>query len=202
VIARRLGWIAVAAWPLPVHAHSPVPGIEGFYSGLLHPFSTPAQALLMIGLGLMAGGFEPTKARLPLGVFVATMVGGLMIGGVFEQPDMAMFASAFAACALSALAAGRLLPAAIAVAAAGGVCIGVVSLADPGPMRDRIITTLGAFTGASVGLLYLVGMSVIIRERYVSWTWIPTAFRVAAAWIGAVSLLMLALIFAPEQAQP
>ncbi len=199
MIARWLSCLALVAWPVPAHAHSSVPGIEGFYTGLLHPLSTPPQALLMLGLGLMAGGFDNKQARWPLGVFMAAMFIGLLISGVLEQTDIAMFATACVACALSALATGRHLLAAVAVAAVGGICIGAVSLSDPGQLRDRVITTLGAIVGANIGLLYIFVGQHFLRERY-SWTWVTIAFRIAAAWIGAVSLLMLALLLAPEQA--
>lgn len=154
----------------------------------------------MLGLGLMIGGFEPRQARRQFGVFVVAIVSGMIISGIIAQLDMAMFATAAVACALAALATGRLAPVALVVAAVGGICLGDVSLADPGRMQDRIITTLGAFVGASIGLLYIFGCSAFIRERY-TWTWVSIAFRIAAAWIGAVSLLMLALLFATEQAQ-
>ncbi|WP_415184064.1 hypothetical protein [Phaeovulum sp.] len=201
VTARRLGWIALAVWPFPGHAHSPIAGIEGFYTGLLHPFTTPPQALLMLGLGLMIAGVFPLRALWPLGVFTVAMVVGMTTTRFFGQLDMAMFAIAFVACSLSALATGRLLPAVVAVAAVGGVYMGVASLADPGPIRDRMITTLGAFVGANIGLFLISGIPTLIQERY-TWNWVPVAFRIAGAWIGAVSLLMLALFFAEGQIQP
>jgi hydrogenase/urease accessory protein HupE len=172
VTARRLGWIALVVWPFPASAHSPIAGIKGFYTGLRHPFSTPPQALLMLGLGLMIAGVFPSRVLWPLGVFAVAMVGGMMTTGFFGQLDMAMFGVAFVACGLSALATGRLLPAMVAVAAVRGVYMGVASLADPGPTRDRIITTLGAFVGANIGLLLLAGIPTLIQERY-TWTWVP-----------------------------
>ena len=53
--------------------------------------------------------------------------------------------------------------------------------------------------GANVGLLYVYGMILFVRERY-TWEWVGIALRVAAAWLGAISLLMLALRFAPGDA--
>lgn len=198
---RWLVWVALATWPFPAHAHSPVAGIEGFYTGLLHPFSSPPQALLMLGLGLMIAGVFPGRALWPLGVFTVAMIGGMTTAGSFGNLDMAMYTIAFVACALSALATGYLLPAVIAISAISGIYMGVASLADPGPMRDRIITTLGAFVGANVGLLLISGIPSMVQERF-TWNWVPIAVRVAAAWIGAVSLLMLALFFAPGQPRP
>ena len=73
---RKLAWLAFAAWPVPAYAHSPVPGIEGFYIGLLHPFSTPAQALLMLGLGLLIGGFDKRFFGWPFLAFVIFVLFG------------------------------------------------------------------------------------------------------------------------------
>ena len=197
MIPRKLAWLTFAAWPAPAYAHSPVPGIEGFFTGLLHPFSTPAQALLMLGLGLLIGGFDNRLVRWPFAVFVSATLLGILVGVGIGWIDALMFATAFVACALAALSPGRFLVVSVAVVAAGGFWIGLMSLPDPGPLRDRIITTLGSFMGASLGLLYIFYVLTFVRES--NWNWVPIAFRVAAAWIGAITVLMLALLFAPGE---
>lgn len=181
--------------PQAAQAHSPVPGIEGFYVGLLHPFSTPSQALLMIALALAAGRFtaDGTKWLLP-GFGVASLTGLLFAYGI-SALDPAMFAVAFAASACAALGPGRLLPVIFVLVVVGAFLIGDASVPDAGPTRDRMFTMSGSIVGANVGFLYLVGLSFLIRERF-SKPWVAIAFRVAAAWVGAISLLMLALSFA------
>jgi len=190
-----LAWLAMLAGAGPAHAHSPVPGIEGFYIGLLHPFSTPSQALLMIGIGLLVGGFDVERARWHLGAFLAVTFIGILAGGGFEDLDATMFAAAFSACALAALVPGKLLPITIVLVMFAGFQIGAASIPDPGPTRDRVITMTGSLVGANVGLLYMFGIIVFVRERY-PWRWVEIALRVMAAWLGAISLLMLALRFA------
>ncbi|AML51811.1 hypothetical protein RC74_11525 [Falsihalocynthiibacter arcticus] len=152
----------------------------------------------MLGLGLLVGSFPPLRARWPLGVFLVSMIVGMLVSSLIGESNLAMFATTFAACALAALAPGHLLPLAIAFTAIGGIWMGSISLADPGPLRDRTITTLGAFIGANLGLLFIFGISDFVRNRY-TWPSVPTAFRIVAAWVGAISLLMLALLFAPER---
>ncbi|MFV0409516.1 MAG: HupE/UreJ family protein [Paracoccus sp. (in: a-proteobacteria)] len=188
----RLGWAVLALAPTPALAHSPIPGLKGFYTGMLHPFSTPAQALLVIALGLLIGWFEARRARWTLAAFFIAMLGGGLMGGGPRPLDALLFAGAFAACALAALTPGRLFPLVLAITAISGWVIGIVSVPDPGPDRARIITLSGAFVGANLGLLYLWGTSQFIRERYPQ-VWIGIAFRIAAAWIGALALIMLAL---------
>ena len=174
---RRLAWLPFALGADPAFAHAPIPGIKGFYVGLIHPFSTPGQALLMLGLGLLIGGLAVEKIRWNWGTFSVSLFGGLIAGSNSLEPDAMMFASAFAACSVAALFPGRLMPIAIALSAIGGVLIGSVSVPDDGEMRDRIFTMSGSIVGAFIGLLYIVGLIFVIRERY-TWPWVGTALRV------------------------
>ncbi|MCA0930583.1 HupE/UreJ family protein [Ruegeria profundi] len=176
----------------PASAHSPVPGMEGFYVGLLHPFSTPPQALLLLGLALVAGGFETARVQWLLGSFLVASLGGLMLAFGFEELDATMFALAFVVCSVAALFPGKLFPVALALIGVGAFLIGDASVPDEGPPQDRLFTMSGSMVGANMGMLYLVGIFLLIKERFTQ-PWVGIAFRVAAAWIGAVSLLMLAL---------
>ncbi len=189
---RRFGWLVAIAAAGPAQAHAPIAGIEGFYIGLLHPFSTPAQALVLIGLGLLIPGLAAETSRWPLGSFLVCVLFGVFLGSAAWDLDAMLFALAATACALAALFPGRLSVFAIALAALGGFLIGAVSIPDAGPARDRIITMSGSVVGANLGLLYIFGFAYVVRERY-TWPWVAIAFRVAAAWLGAIALLMLAL---------
>ncbi|MEM8731751.1 MAG: hypothetical protein AAGF79_17720 [Pseudomonadota bacterium] len=192
-----LVWLAVIVAPSPAYAHSPLPGIEGFYIGLLHPFSTPAQALLILGTGLMTGGFGESVARWLLAAFGLATMAGLFLPDWWPDPDVVVFALAFGVCVLAALAPGRLLWIVAGLSVLGGLLIGGISVPDPGPPRDRAITMSGSILGASLGLLYLYGIVRWIRERY-RWVWVGVALRIAAAWTGAITLVMLALRLAAD----
>ena len=194
--AASLGILAILCLATPAGAHSPVPGIEGFYLGLLHPISTPAQALLMLGLGLLTGGLAKASARWLLIAFFTASGAGLLWTGA-AMPDMAAFAVATLASTLAALAAGRFFPAMVALVILGGLVVGAISVPEGGLFRDRLITMAGSFIGANLLLLYISGLVIIVRER-VSRPWIPIAFRVAAAWVAAISAMMLAIYFAPD----
>ena len=197
---RHLVWLPLLLGASPAFAHAPIPGIKGFYIGLLHPFSTPAQALLMLGLGLLLGGFSVDRVRWLLGSFLVCGLIGLIVGTAGLDLDAAMYAVAVAACSLAALIPGRVLPLAIGLTIAGSLLIGSASIPDAGLTRDRIITMSGSMVGANIGLLYIWGLTHFIRERYRQ-AWVGIGFRVATAWIGAVALLMLAMSFA-ETAPP
>ena len=189
---RRFAVLPLLLGAGPAYAHAPIPGIKGFYLGLLHPFSTPSQALLMLGLGLMLGGFTFEKLGSLWGSFLVSSFLGLFVGTGNLDLDVAMFALAFVACATAALLPGRIVAVVIALVAVGGVFIGSASIPDDGPTRDRILAMSGAIVGANIGLLYIFGIVRVIRERF-TWGWVEIAFRIAAAWLGAIALLMLAI---------
>lgn len=190
--ARGLLWLPAMLGAKPAYAHAPVEGIKGFYIGLFHPFSTPSQALLMLGVGLMIGAFGVQHAWRVWAVFIAVCFVGLFAGSADLDVDVALFATAFVACGVAALGWGKFLPVALVVAATGGFLIGSASITDAGPLRDRIFTMSGSMVGATIGLLYIFAGVHILKERF-TWAWVAIAFRVAAAWIGAISLVMLAL---------
>ncbi|SNS75874.1 HupE/UreJ family protein [Tropicimonas sediminicola] len=190
--AWRLAWLPFLLGAGPAFAHSPVPGLEGFYIGMLHPFSTPAQALLMVGMGLLASGYASERERYHFAAFPVATILGLILGSSSADLDPAMFATAFAVCALAALAPGRVHLLAVALVALGGFLIGAASIPDAGPLRDRLFTMSGSLVGANLGLLYLFGIILVLKQRF-TWDWVGIALRVAAAWVGAISLLMLAL---------
>ncbi|MCA0871694.1 hypothetical protein LCL97_12725 [Seohaeicola saemankumensis] len=146
----------------------------------------------MVGLSLLAGGFAIAAVRWVLVGFLIASLAGLAVGPLVPMVDPLTFAAAVAACVLAALAPGQLAGLAVLVAVIGGYLIGEVSIPDDGPTRDRLITMSGSIVGANVGLLYLFGINTVIRERF-TWPWIDIAFRVAAAWLGAIALLMFAL---------
>lgn len=184
----------------PAAAHTPVSGIQGLSTGLLHPFSTPPQALLMLGLGLLSGVFALATARMLGAVFC----GGLLLGVVLgwrggAEVDPATYGTAVLACALAALATCRTLPLALVAMAVGGVCIGMQSVPDPGPMGDRVTTLAGSVLGAGLGLVYIFGLLHVTHERFTHPA-VTIGLRVLAAWAGAIALVMLALRFAPGQA--
>jgi hydrogenase/urease accessory protein HupE len=199
---RKTRWLASLAWlglSTPADAHSPIPGIEGFYVGLLHPFSTPSQAVLMLGLGLLISGLRQNHYPPGLGVFLVSMLATLLVGPSLDKPDVALFAVAALVCAMAAIWPRTYLPVALVVIAVGGFLIGQVSVTDPGPTRDRVITMTGSFVGANVGLLYVTGAVIFLKDRFAQ-RWVEVAFRVVSAWLGAIALVMLALQFASDGA--
>jgi len=173
--------------------------MEGFYAGLLHPLSTPDQAVALLATGLLLGGFAMQRLAVAFGAVAVGLATGLALGTPSGNPAPWLFGLAALAAAVAALAPGRALPLAALLSLGAGALLGWALLPDAGPPRDRAFTTSGSVTGAALGLLYLAGGLDLLRDRLRT-PWLAVALRVLAAWIAAIALLMLALRLAPAEA--
>ena len=45
--------LAAMVWPAPAWAHGSVPGLQGIYSGMLHPFTSGPQLLAFFAMALV-----------------------------------------------------------------------------------------------------------------------------------------------------
>jgi hydrogenase/urease accessory protein HupE len=176
----------------PAAAHSPAPGVEGFYAGLRHPLTTPDQALVLLATGLLLGGFALPRLVPAFVALAAGLAVGLALGHLAPAAPAWLYALAVATGAAAALLPGRGLGAAVALAGVCGLALGWASVPEPGPSFDRAVTMTGSFAGALLLTLYLAGGIDLLRER-LDRPAIRIAFRVAAAWITAIANLMLAL---------
>lgn len=198
---RRTAVLTAAVLPAPAFAHGTVPGIQGFYTGVLHPFSTSAQVLLLPLLALLIGGLAFRWMSRALGVFATGTLLGVLAGlltGILPD-DTALFAVAICAGALAALTPGRLPALTLLPAAFGGVLIGMESVPDPGPLGARIVMITGALLGANIAVFY---MSMGVNGALVKFDrpWVRIGFRIGAAWLTAISMVMLAMRYAPQPA--
>lgn len=195
---RRL-WPGVwLIWPGagPAAAHAPAPGVEGFFLGLGHPVTAPAQIVVILALALLIGGFGTRAVPWMLGVFCAASLILVLAGPLVAALDVPLFAVALVAAVTAASLPGQGSALAFGLLALGGGLIGQASIPDAGPLQDRIVTTAGALTGASLCLAYGVGLQVVLRQK-VQAVWVPIGLRVLAAWVAAITALMLALSVAP-----
>jgi hydrogenase/urease accessory protein HupE len=195
--ARHAIGVAFCACAGPAAAHSPLPGIEGFYAGLLHPLSTPDQALALLSTGLLLGGFALRRLAVAFGAAAVGLAAGVATGLTPGSPtgDLApwLFGFATLAAICAALAPGRALPLVALLSLGACALLGWAALPDAGPPRDRAFTVAGSVTGAALGLMYIAGCIDLLRER-IRGPALCIALRVLAAWIAAITLLMLALL--------
>ena len=64
-------------------------------------------------------------------------------------------------------------------------------------MAATIVTLVGSYVGANLAISYIALGVGWISERY-SWNGLQIGFRIVAAWIAAISVIILALYFAPD----
>jgi len=188
--------LAGAFSPEVALAHSrPVPGLEGFYLGMAHPLSAPPQLLALLALGLLLGQGWPQKFIIVWRAFALAAIAGLALGVAgygHSLGERALLVIALAASSLTAIAPtwvnvpGRLL------AGAGGLFLGMVSTPDAGPLGAMITTITGSYVGANLALFYASGGIGWLRDRF-NKPWALIGLRIIAAWIAAISCLMLAL---------
>lgn len=169
-----------------------MPGIEGFYTGLSHPLTTPDQVLALLAAGLLLGGFALSRLKMAFIALGAGLLGGFILGDMPGGAAPWLYGSAAITATTAALAPGRWRPIAILGSGAAGFLLGWASVPDPGPLQDRIITMSGSFTSAFMVTLYLAGALDLLRER-VDRPFVRIAIRVAAAWVATVAIMMLAV---------
>jgi hypothetical protein len=189
------GGLAAGLGPGGAAAHAALPGAEGLLAGAAHPFSTPGQVLALLALGLM-GGLAPAEgfSRILCAFAPAAVLGlvvGLWSGGPPIWAEAALLAAASLAGGLAALAPGAAAPG-LGLAGAGGLLLGAMATPEPGPLPDVTFTAAGGLTGAGLAVVYAGGGAGWLRRRAGA-PWATLGLRVAASWVAAAAVLMLAL---------
>lgn len=172
-------------------AHSPIPGIGGFYNGLLHPLLVPAHLLALVALGLWLGQQALPRIQGALLSFSLLLLAGLVLAG-FAPPGGGQ-TSLLLACALGLgllVATASPLPryAAAAVAGVVALLVGLDSAPEAGGMRARLIVLAGVGLG-----VHLLLLNVVALTSYAQKPWLKVGVRVLGSWSAASALMVLAL---------
>ena len=194
---RRGLWltsVGLLAYPVSVYAHSPYPGVKGFYVGALHPLTTPAHILLIIAISLLLGTRLPeSRFQCLLVLFFATAL-GLLIGFILAPllPTGLLLLALLAVLGLI-LVFPRSLDNGIYSVLTGltGFLLGVESIPEPGPVLDVMITTFGALVGIHYLIMYGAKGVELGWRRWQSQV-AQIGVRVAGSWLTAIAALMLA----------
>lgn len=188
--------------PQTAGAHSALPGIEGFYLGLTHGIATPATLLATLATAVMAAQDWPRRFRLGWPLFAVCLALGLAGALVLDAElplDAGLLGAAVLGGCFAALAAGRFTLAALPLLALSGLVLGAAGAPDDGARQDVAITMAGAFLGPNLALLLVGGALDLLREHLPG----PApdiALRVAASWLAAIALMLLALTARPMAA--
>jgi urease accessory protein len=191
ILRRGLPVALLLAVPATAGAHTVISGVGDYFSGVLHPFTTPAHLLLLLGLGLLVGRQAPLKLKTPLAVFIPISALALALtttGLVKTVYPPILIGLALLAGALVAL--GKPLPARAGgvVFALAALALGLDSAADNATGWGIAKTLLGTWTGLIIALADIAYYS----SKFNQWQWQQVGLRVAGSWITAASLMILA----------
>jgi len=183
-------------WPGPAWAHSSVPGIQGIYWGMLHPFTSGPQVLALFALALVIQQRLPDSEDVFHGFWLSCLAGAgtAALGLSGFDPEVLLTLLAIVAGLLAASALRPPLAALLALAMCCGLLSGYLSWPDPGAAGDMMLTALGAVLGSVMFVILLAGGIEMVWQAK-RWAWLPIAVRVAASWVTAIAVLLGALMF-------
>jgi len=179
------------AFPVTAHAHSPVKGMGDFINGLLHPLTTPAHLLIVLGLGLLAGRRSPMNLKTLMLVFMPLSAVALLFttaGWIQSVYPPVLICLALCCGALLALDKTPSLLLMSVLFGVGAVAIGLDSRVESGTATGVFKMLLGTWLSLAV-LVADIAIYVSLGRQA---NWLKVALRVLGSWIVAISLLMLA----------
>lgn len=187
---------------MPAWAHMSSPGAEGFVRGIGHPVFEPLQGLCAGAFGVLIGRAKRQDAlRAWQTVLVAAFIGlaGLLFLLVGQGVPNLVLLSVAAVTALTVAALPRpprlFL---VGLAAINGLVLGANAVSTG--MEGQIATSAGALLGALMGMVYLAGATLWLKEQEQRWPWLVFVPRVAAAWVVAIAVMLAAFELRPALA--
>jgi urease accessory protein len=181
----------VLVLPATAGAHTVTSGVGDFFDGVLHPLTTPAHLLVLLGLGLVAGQHSPSNLKIPLTVFISVSAAALAvttIGIVKTVYPPVLIGLALVAGLLVAL---EKPPSALV----GGIFFALAALAlglDSAVETGTGIKAAKILLGTWTGLIVVVADIAFYVSSYTKWKWQKVGIRVAGSWITAASFMILA----------
>ncbi|KQP43115.1 HupE/UreJ family protein [Pseudorhodoferax sp. Leaf274] len=178
-----------AAW-----AHGEIKGVGAFYSGVLHPYISPAHLIALVALGLLFGQRGVLASRQAMLALVAALVLGLWLGlrplGL-PEPDALLLALGTLIGLSVVLARAWPTWALVPLAALVGLAVGLGSAPDGMAPMQRHAALVGTLVGATLCTACLAGIVNPLQQP-----WARVGVRVLASWLSASALLVLTLAVA------
>lgn len=173
-------------------AHMVFKGIGEIGNGAVHPFVTPPHLLIILALALLIGQRQPLTLKWPLIALASASAIALALTttgwlpAALPQPLIIAIALAIA----TLVAIGRQLPTWIypLCAALAALAIGLDSAVAPDDSFATLKTLLGTWLALTLATPYLA----IATSNAVGKPWAQIAVRIAASWIIAIALMVLA----------
>nr|WP_222124887.1 HupE/UreJ family protein [Variovorax boronicumulans] len=190
-MARRVGVAAAAGSASTAWAHGEIKGVGAFYSGVLHPFISPAHLIALVALGLLLGQRGVGASRPAMGALAAALVLGLWLSLRLQglpEPDPWLLALGVVLGLGVVLARPWPTWALVPLAALAGLAVGLGSAPDGMAPAQRAAALVGTFVGATLCTACLAGAVHPLHKP-----WARVGVRVLASWLSASALLVLTL---------
>lgn len=183
--------VVLLGLPTQAQAHTTIPGMGDFIGGLLHPVTSAAQLLLLLGLGLKLGQHPPLKLLRPATVFGITAAVGLAFTITGWIPSVSPWTLTGTALVLGALVAWeKPIPPLVCLSLCTVVAL---MLGLDSTVENRTGPTVAkTLTGSWIGLMVLLCDIAIYSVCLTKKTWTRIGIRIVGSWIVAISLLILA----------
>lgn len=193
-LARCAGAAGAAGFANAACAHGEIKGVGAFYSGVLHPFISPAHLIALIALGLLFGQRGVRASRHAMAAMAAALALGLWLSLRLQELaglDPLLLALG-AALGLSVVLA-RPWPTwgLVPLAALLGLAVGLGSAPDGMAPAQRNAALVGTFVGATLCAACLAGAVNPLQRP-----WARIGVRVVGSWLSASAILVLTLAFA------
>ena len=194
-MTRRLRvslFFSLVVAPNLAFAHAPIPGINNFYNGLLHPVLVPSHALLWFSAGLLFGQQQAKQFRAAFLSLLPAIVSGLVVSGFSPGSQFEFFILVMAAIIGLLVAASPRIPTywCVIIAVVTGFSIGFDSAQESLSGTAKFVALLGSGIGIFFLTLYAFGLSSFCNSKK---DWLRILIRVFGSWIAASALLVLAL---------
>jgi urease accessory protein len=172
-------------------AHDVVPGVGGFYGGLMHPLLVPAHALALAGLGLFVGGQSRRIGAGLTALFAAALVVGVTavvsaVSPMYQDDVVVVIAAA------SGILVALARPVSVLVSAPLVVVAGVAIMLDSVPHEISMQTTFLALVGTAIAAV-VIATFLAEAARAAGRDWQRIGVRILGSWVAASAILVLAL---------
>jgi hydrogenase/urease accessory protein HupE len=174
-----------------VWAHAPVPGLNSFLNGAVHPLLIPAHIIVLIAMGLLIGRQGSDSIGKVLPVFMLLIIPGVILSlWINGGESLALIILIFAFILGILIALGKSLPiwALMVFTCMTALLIGIDSAQMAFTGKDRYIALGGTVVGSSILLIYAAGFTEYLQKL---WQGIPV--RIIGSWLAASAIMVLTL---------
>ena len=188
------GWLIRGCLLLPstASAHVSFEGSSDFANGVMHPLTTSAHLLLLIGLGLMLGQQGPPKIGAIAAVFAPASAVAFMFGAlghpVRVPPTVPIALTLLSGALIAFVYRSRWIE--TATLALAGFALGSDTIDYSASGHAPAKMALGAWLALSV----VVGDVAYYSSCFARAQWLRLGVRIAGSWLVAISVLMLAFL--------